>query len=137
MYGQGNTFASVAVGLSHARRVWLEVTEVYNGGGVLGTATAFLTDGKGVVPAGTAVKLSGGVITPYDDAAIQACKDASEVAALGINGYLQSDIHMNGSSDKGTGTVVFHGKLDAKMIKADTLAKLKLNTLTPMITFVE
>lgn len=137
MATQGNSFASSTVNLKHAKRVWLEVLEVYNGGGIVKSATNFLTNGKGVIPAGTPVKLSGGEITAYTDTEIQACTDADKVLALGINGYLQSDIHYQSATDKGTGTVVFHGKLDAKMLASATLAKLKLNTLTPMIIFVE
>lgn len=137
MATQGNSFASSTVNLKHAKRVWIEVLEVYNGGGIVKNASEFLTDGKGVIPAGTPVKLSGGEITAYTDAKVQACADAAAVLALGINGYLQSDIHLQSATDQGTGTVVFHGKLDAKMIASASLAKLKLNTLTPMVIFVE
>lgn len=136
MATQGNTFASGNMNFSHAKRVWLEVLEVYNGGGVINNASDFVKDGVGVVPAGTPVKLEDGKITAYTDAKIQACADAAAVVALGINGYLQNDVHYRATGEIGTGTVVFHGKMDANMIASATLAKLKLNTTTPMVVFV-
>lgn len=135
--GFGNTFDAKSIIPGHAKKVWREVKDQYPAGGTITNISAFVEAGK--VPAGSPVKfdVENKTIEVILDSAVSSAADAAAVAALGINGYLLYDTNVTDANTVGTNTVVYAGEIYEYMFDADVVAKLKLNTLTPMIVWVQ
>ena len=133
----GNTFDTTTVTYGHARKVWREIRHQYPAGGTISNVSAWSSAGK--IPSGTPCKYDAAnkTITAYPDATVSGAADAAAVVALGINGYLQEDVVIKSNSTVGTGTVIYAGEIYEYMFASAVLEKLKLNTLTPMIVFVQ
>lgn len=116
----GNTFDVKSVKYGHARKVWREITDIYPAGGVISNIADW-TD-AGLIPAGTPVKydISAKTIEAYTDTDLS----GSDVATLGINGFLQEDVVVASASTVGTGTVVYGGEIYGYMFAEATLTAL-------------
>lgn len=140
MLNIGNTFGTSSVEYGHARKVWREIRHVYPAGGNINNIAAWRTANKDIIPSGTPCKIdmANSTITCYLDSAISGA-DASALAALGINGFLQEDVPIKDATSgitNATGTVVYEGEIYEYMIDSAVLAKLKTLTTIPMIVFV-
>lgn len=133
----GNTFDTKKTTYGHAKKVWRSLRHVYPGGGTI-TNVADFVDAK-LIPAGSPVKYDPATkkITIIKDTAISGAADAAAVVDLGINAYLQEDAVITDGNTVATGTAVYAGELYEYTYTAAVLAKLKLNTLTPQIVFVQ
>lgn len=129
MFETGNTFKSDSFGFGHARKVWREIHDIYPAGGKFATTAGF----TGKIPAGTPVKfdMAAKTITPITNTAITS---ASDVSALGINGFLQEDVVLAEDAQY-TGTVVYRGELYSFMLGDGVPAKLA--GVVPGVVFVQ
>lgn len=144
MSGTGNTYDKKNVSFGHARKVWRSIRHVYPGGGMIQNTSDFVSAGK--IPAGSPVKFDPSTkqITVILDSAIKAAvtvpettTEAEAVEALGINGFLQEDVHITDSNTNGSGTVVYAGELYEYMFDSEVVKKLKLLTSVPQIVWVQ
>ena len=134
----GNTFKNGSVSIpGRARKVWREIQDVYPSGGVITVDSAWLN--AGVIPAGTPVAFdqTNKTITAFSDNAITT---ASDVSSLGINGYLQEDVYLEGATSSSdivaTGTVVYRGEIYEYMFSAEVATALKGLKSVPGVVFV-
>lgn len=116
----GNTFDVKTVKYGHARKVWREITDIYPAGGNISNVTDWVDAGK--IPAGTPVKydLENKTIEAITDTAAS----GSDVATLGINGFLQEDVVVTSKDTVATGTVVYGGEIYGYMFADATLTAL-------------
>lgn len=133
----GNTFDSKTIAYGHARKVWREIRHQFPAGGTISNVSDWVSAGK--IPSGTPCKYDAAnkTITAYTNTTVSGCADAAAVAALGINGYLQEDAVITDANTVATGTVIYAGEIYEYMFASAVLTKLKLNTLTPMVVFVQ
>lgn len=130
----GNTYDQKSVNYGHARKVWREIRHRYPAGGTISNVADFVDAGK--IPAGTPVTFDAAekTITAYTDAQITG---ADDVAALGINGYLQEDAPITDANTVATGTVVYAGEIYEYMFDEAVVTALKTLTTVPQIVWVQ
>lgn len=129
----GNTFDVNTVKYGHARKVWREIRHRYPGGGMVSNISDWISAGK--IPAGTAVNFDlSGKIKAYTDEQIK--DTTTDIATLGINGYLQEDILVTSKDTTASGTVVYAGELYRYMFDEKVIAILQKITTLPQIVWV-
>lgn len=109
----GNSFDKTKVSFSHAKKVWREVREVLPAGGTINGVKELFKAGTTVIKAGTPVKFNEAdkTIDIVANATVEAAKDATAIAALGINGFLYRDIPLESENTVATGDVVVNGDI--------------------------
>ena len=130
----GNTFKMGSLTLpGRAKKVWREIRHQYPAGGKIANVSDWSS--AGLIPAGTPCKYdsSAKTVTAYKDATITGTADASALAALGINGYTQEDIYLDGATIA-TATVIYDGEIYDYFFSSAMLAKIV--GLVPQVIFV-
>lgn len=129
----GNSFDKTSVNYGHARKIWRSQSHVEPGGAVITNVADFVAAGK--IQSGLPVKFDNQAKTMkvYTEAQV---KSASDMATLGINGFLKEDVRILSADTVATGTVVYGGEIYEFMFDAAVVAKLKALTNLPMIHWV-
>lgn len=131
----GNTFQNGTVAVpGKARKVWREIRHQYPAGGNVVNMRAWY---GGIIPAGTPCKYDRETkeVTCYIGSAIIG---ASDVSALGINGFTQEDIDCRAINASATGvataTVVYDGEIYDYFFTLPVLRQLE--GVVPQVIFV-
>lgn len=129
----GNTYDVTTVTYGHAKKVWREIRHRFPAGGTISNVSDWAT--AGIIPSGTPVKYdaSAKTIECYTDADITG---ASDLTALGINGFLQEDVKVASASTVASGTAVYAGEIYEYAFASAVATKLKTLTTVPQIVFV-
>lgn len=129
----GNTYDVTSFTVGHAKKVWREIRHRYPAGGTVANVADWTE--KGIIPSGTPVKYdaTAKTIECYTDEDITG---ASDLTALGINGFLQEDVKVASASTVASGTAVYAGEIYEYAFASDVATKLKTLTTVPQIVFV-
>lgn len=130
----GNTYDNQSFSVGHARKVWRETRNQFPGGGKVSNIADWVA--KGVIPSGRPCKFDpkNKTVKVYTTDQVTA---ATDVADLGINGYIQEDVRILNGQTVGTATVVYDGEIYEYMFTDAEATILKKNTATPMIVWVQ
>lgn len=129
----GNTYDVTEFTVGHAKKVWREIRHRFPAGGTVANVADWVA--KGIIPSGTPVKYdsTAKTIECYTDADITG---AADLAALGINAFLQEDVKVTSDKTVASGTAIYAGEIYEYAFDASVLTKLKTLTTVPQITFV-